>query len=247
MRETWRIWDRDDSVEQRTYDRVMGKLPEMECSKQLVSLVREVYQPGMKVLDVGCAAGHYYNSLKPLDSEISYTGVDATRAYIEFAKNHFEKEENVRFDVQDVFNIDDSYSNEYDIVYCCNVLLHLPSISVPVRNIINSAKKYCFIRTLVSNHTHLSQYLYSDTFDTNGDPDNFVYENTYSFAYVKDLVEKEGCSAEFITDEFNPEAINKEFESHGDLQDAVTKSLDGLQIAGSKVFEWKWIKVTKEQ
>ena len=72
MSDSWRIWDRDDSVEQRTYERVMGKLPEMECAKQLTSLVEGVYQKPMKVLDVGCAGGHYYNSLEKLDDSILY-------------------------------------------------------------------------------------------------------------------------------------------------------------------------------
>jgi hypothetical protein len=53
-KETWKIWDKDDSVEQRTYKRVTGELPEMECTKQLVNLVSDEYLPGMSVLDVGC-------------------------------------------------------------------------------------------------------------------------------------------------------------------------------------------------
>ena len=32
---SWKIWDKDDSVEQRTYKRVKNELPEMECAKQL--------------------------------------------------------------------------------------------------------------------------------------------------------------------------------------------------------------------
>ena len=104
MSDSWRIWDRDDSVEQRTYERVIGKLPEMECAKQLASIVSEVYQPKMKVLDVGCAGGHYYNSLKKIDNQILYTGFDSTKAYIDFAKNHF-NEDNVNFERQDIFSI----------------------------------------------------------------------------------------------------------------------------------------------
>ena len=35
----WKIWDRDDSVEQRTYKRVKNELPEMECAKQLAKIM----------------------------------------------------------------------------------------------------------------------------------------------------------------------------------------------------------------
>ena len=103
--DTWRIWNKDHSVEQRTYKRVTGELPEMECTKQLVELAKGVYKPGMKVLDVGCAAGHYYNGLKRIDDKISYYGVDATKAYIEFAKEHFHNNPNTTFEVADIFNL----------------------------------------------------------------------------------------------------------------------------------------------
>ena len=49
----WKIWDRDDSVEMRSYKRTTGELPEMESTKQLVQLISDVYQHGMSVLDVG--------------------------------------------------------------------------------------------------------------------------------------------------------------------------------------------------
>ena len=239
----WRIWDRNDAVEQRTYERVTGKLPEMECAKQLTSLVREIYQSSMRILDVGCAAGHYYNSLKNIDSQILYTGFDSTKAYIDFAKNHFD-EENVNFEIQDVFNIDSHHRDAFDVVFCCNVLLHLPSIINPIENLLSSTKKYCLIRTLVSDKTHLSKYLYSDSFDSDGRPDNFVYENTYSFKYIEDLIMNHGnYTIEFIDDKFDSSAINQEFMNYDSIQDAVTKSVNGVQIAGSKVFEWKWIKV----
>ena len=64
----WKIWDRDDSVEQRTYKRVKNELPEMECAKQLAKIMSKIYAPEMKVLDMGCAAGHYYNTLNKIDS-----------------------------------------------------------------------------------------------------------------------------------------------------------------------------------
>ena len=50
---------------------------------------------------------------------------------------------------------------------------------------------------------------------------------------------------EFIDDKSQYNNINKEFQKYKNKQDAVTKALkNGQQIAGSKVFEWKWIKIT---
>ena len=38
----------------------------MECTKQLVEIVSTFYKEGDQILDVGCAAGHYYNGLGEL-------------------------------------------------------------------------------------------------------------------------------------------------------------------------------------
>jgi SAM-dependent methyltransferase len=242
----WKIWDRDDSVEQRTYKRVTGELPEMECTKQLVDLVGQVYMPGMKVLDVGCAAGHYYNGLKRIDSAIQYYGVDATAAYIDFARKYFAGNGNTTFDVADIFKLPDDFTGKFDIVYCCNVLLHLPSFQVPLRNLINASSKHCIVRTLLSEKTHLSRLLYTDTFDENGEPTDFVFQNTYSYAMAdKTIRAVADVTVEFIDDKFDAQAINAEYEGYRSVQSAVTRVQNDAQIAGSKVFEWKWLKITK--
>lgn len=246
MSDNWRVCDKDHLVEQRSYKRVTGDLPEMECTKQLVELLKDIYEPGMSVLDVGCAAGHYYNGLKRLDSEINYCGIDATRSYIDFATEHFRNNLNASFFEQDIYCLPESYAYAYDIVYCCNVLLHLPSLSLPLKNLINSSKKFCFIRTLISHKTHLSKLLYSDVFDNNGEPVDFVYQNTYSFDVIKKTVGEVGdYRVEFIDDIFNSDKINDEFNEYSSIQSAVTQVNAGLQIAGSKVFEWKWVKISK--
>ena len=244
--DTWRIWNRDHSVEQRTYKRATGELPEMECTKQLVELISDIYSPGMTVLDVGCAAGHYYNGLRRIDSAIQYRGIDATSAYIEFARRHFKDSPYATFEIGDIFELPLEYDQAFEIVFCCNVLLHLPSVRVPLRNLIKASKKYCIVRTLLSEKTHLSRLLYSDTFDDGGNPTDFVYQNTYSYDLIRKTIAAIGnYKVDFIDDRFEPRAINAEYVSHSDLQSAVTRAQDNVQIAGSKVFEWKWILVSK--
>lgn len=246
MTDTWRIWNKDPSVEQRTYKRVTGELPEMECTKQLVELVKDVYAPGMTVLDVGCAAGHYYNGLKRIDDGILYRGVDATKPYIEFAQKHFQGNPNTSFEVADIFSLPEKFFQKFDIVFCCNVLLHLPTFQVPLKNLIAASKKYCIVRTLIGDRTHLSKLLYSDTFDESGEPTDFVFQNTYSYDLVKSTIQAIGSyKVEFIDDIFDERHINEEHKNYSALQSAVTRVQNDVQVAGSKVFEWKWLKVTK--
>ena len=123
----WEIWQKNNSIE-RSIKRIQNKLPEMEASKQLSSIVKKIYKKNYSVLDFGCAAGHYYNSLKRIEKEINYTGFDVTKDYISYAKKHFKKERNTRFDVQSLFSMSQKYKNKFDIVFCANVLHHLRHI-----------------------------------------------------------------------------------------------------------------------
>jgi SAM-dependent methyltransferase len=246
MDDRWRVWDRDDSVELRTYQRATGQLPEMESTKQLVRLISAVYRPGMSILDVGCAAGHYYLGLRRIDEAIRYHGVDATQKYIAFATNHFAGNPNVSFSQADVFSLPADYVDRFDVVFCCNVLLHLPSIRGPIHNLLRASRKYVFIRTLVADKTHVSKLLYSDDFDDAGDPTNFVHQNTYSRDLIRSYIGEAGdFVVEFIADEFDAAQIQNEHREFSGTQSAVTRVSEGAQIAGSKVFEWEWIKITR--
>ena len=90
----------------------------------------------MKILDIGCAAGHYYNSLKKVDTNILYFGIDATKAYIQFAKNCFRKNKSTNFFWGDIYKLPRQFNNKFDISFCCNVFLHLPTLEKPLKNFI---------------------------------------------------------------------------------------------------------------
>ena len=76
MKKNWKIWNNNHKVEERTYARTLKKLPEMESAKQLQKIIKKDYRKKMKVLDVGCAAGHYFHNLYKIDKNIDYTGID---------------------------------------------------------------------------------------------------------------------------------------------------------------------------
>ena len=123
--------------------------------------------------------------------------------------------------------------------------MHLPNIEIPLKKLINTSKKHCFVRTLISENTHLSQYLYSDSYK-NGKPQDFVYQNTYSYKYIKKIIRSLGnYKIKFIKDNYDEKAINKEYKRYSKKQYAVTKVSNGVQLAGSKVFNWKWIQISK--
>ena len=104
------------------------------------------------------------------------------------------------------------------------------------------------VRTLLSEKTHLSQYLYSDEFDNKGNPINFLFQNTYSFDYVESIIKTHDSKIKlkFIQDEFDAELVQKESNEWRNKQGFATTSVfKNLQIAGDKVFRWGWFVCTK--
>jgi SAM-dependent methyltransferase len=239
----WRIWSKNDLVEERTYLRANGELPEMQSAIQLRNILGKI-EPETSVLDVGCASGHYLRSIRQLSRDCSYTGVDATAKYIESAQEIFCEDKLAKFEVQDIYELNKSA----DIVFCCNVLLHLPSIKVPLTNLLNSFEERLVIRTLISEKTHLSQFLYSDVFDENDNPTDFLFQNTYSFEYLHNLVSQVDSSinVDFIEDVYDIEALQGEGDSWRKRQGFATTTIENnLQIAGDKVFRWHWMVCTR--
>ena len=182
---------------------------------------------------------------------LKYFGFDATKYYIKHAKKYFKKNKNTYFEEQDLYSLSKKHYGKYDITYNCNVLLHLPTIETPLSNLIKSTKKYCIIRTLISKNTHLSQALFTDRMDKNGNPKHFCYHNTYSYDKIIKTVNKLGkFKIKFIKDTFNETKINKDFLSYKNEdgyknRDGLTRSHKNVQICGSKVYEWEWVKITR--
>ena len=235
----WRIWSRNDLVEERTYFRAKNELPEMESAKQLRSIIKSI-DAKETVLDVGCASGHYLRSIRYLSEKCKYTGVDATEKYINSAKEVFKDDKNSNFILQDIYEL----NQKADIVFCCNVLLHLPRIDKPLENLLNAANKKLVIRTLISETTHFSKHLYTDDFDNFGNPTNFLFQNTYSFKYIEKLLNryKPECDFKFVQDSFNSGKLDEEGKQWTERQGpATTRVVNNLQIAGNKVFNWAWL------
>jgi len=241
----WQLWENNPELESRyNIERVKGNLSEMESTKQLVELISDVYKPGMNVLDVGCNVGHYLVGIRKKFPELDYTGVDAYESYIEDAKKMFSNDHNAKFETRDIFK--PIYpENKFDIVYCCNVLLHLPDFRIPLSNLLNSTKDVCYIRTLLSDHTTIVQSPLTDVYDNEGKPTNYWYLNTWNKGYFDSFVRDLGWKTEYIEDKFNPQTIQEEYEkTKNDPFDTSTKILNNKQVVHNIIFNWVWVKIT---
>ena len=238
----WELWGkRPDEESQYNIKRAQGNLQEMESTKQLVRLVSDVYSPGMRVLDVGCNVGHYLRSLRRNYPDLDYTGVDAYEYYIQQAKSIFGNDSYARFEVRNIFR-PLFPQNPFDIVFCCNVLQHLPDFRLPISNLLSSTKKVCFIRTLLADYTSIVKIVKIQQFDDEGNPLDYLYRNTWHVEYFVDFIKKLGWNVELIPDEFDTSAIQNEYRSLKTIHD--TRIVDGKQVADNIVHNWVWTKIT---
>ncbi|MBI4060204.1 MAG: class I SAM-dependent methyltransferase [Elusimicrobia bacterium] len=241
MTEAWQIWADKPEKEGTLANRAKNKLPQMESTKQLVKLLRPLYKPGMRILDVGCNAGHYLRGILELDAKASYTGVDAYPYYINQAKEIYKDLPNASFEVKDVFN-PLFPKKPFDITYCCNVLLHLPDFRRPLRNILESTAKVSLVRTLIGERATIVKLVEGEEFDEKGEPKKFTYQNTYTKAMIARCAASLGWDAEFIDDEFDAKVLASE---HGKLKSGGgTRVIDGRQIDGNILFNWAFIRFT---
>ncbi len=239
--ERWEEWARRESTEHTLEKRAKGELPQMESTKQLTKLVKEVYRPGMRVLDVGCNVGHYLVGLREISSELEYKGVDAYAHYIEKAKKIFSQDSHSSFEVKSIF--DPLFPQApFDIVFSCNVLLHLPDFRTPLRNLIQSTKKVLLIRTLIGQHTTIVRRASVESLNDDGHPTSFAFQNTWSEELFRNEVEKNDARVEFLEDEFDPTVIKNEYTEV--KRNAGTRLVGDVQADANIIFLQRWARIT---
>lgn len=124
--------------------RAKGELPPMQCTRHLLKLIKKIYHPGIKILDVGCTTGHYYRVLKHM-SQIDYTGIDSNSKAIEKARYIWGKQ--ASFYTQDARDIL-FQDNAFDVVICYNLLSHILEHEDVLKQLWRVSSKHIFIRAL---------------------------------------------------------------------------------------------------
>ena len=80
------------------YNRAVGKSPEMEVSKAMAKIVKKYIKKDENVLDVGCATGHFYRSLKrEIKKNFYYTGCDPYKIFLDLANKAWKNDQKVSF------------------------------------------------------------------------------------------------------------------------------------------------------
>ena len=244
-----RIWDDEPWYGDTLFRRVTGNLPEMESSKALAGIVKDIIQPGDRILDIGCGAGHYLRSLlNVIGVPFFYTGVDVTPQYISLARQAWAGHANVNFEVADVFSLP------------CNVFLHLPSIKIPLREVVRVVRRRAILRTLIGDRSFRIQEVYSpvthpksfqgwpddDEFSENGEPRSFHFFNIYSQSYLEKLLSgmPDVKRHRIYPDRaFDPDRISAELSL--DSPPDATRMIGDWQVNGYILQPWHFIEIDK--
>lgn len=251
----WKIWEKFPGYGEMLYERATGKLGEMESSKALCKIIKPFCGPKMKILDVGCGTGHYLRSFKlRVDKSINYTGLDSTEYYIKLAKKAFGNDG--KFFVGDIFDLPFK-NNAFDIVVCNNVILHLPPPPTKaISELIRVAKKHVVIRTIFGERNYIIKEVRSskegiknsstktgDLIDKNGEPSLFNFFNMYTARYLKDVIAKIDKNIKIAIKDDNEWAV---FDNRRVGGATATKVIDGKQVSGNLLLDWKFIILTKK-
>jgi len=91
-----------------------------------------------KILDAGCGTGCFYKYLSEKFGD--YTGIDSSPAMINRAK---ELSPEGKFQLDDLYNLSFK-DNTFDYVFCHAILVHLPEIATPIKEMYRVAKGRVF-------------------------------------------------------------------------------------------------------
>lgn len=181
----WRVWDRRTDYGELLRRRATGELPEMESAIAAAERAGSLLRKGDHVMDVGAGAGHYLRSLRArAPMPFTYTGVDATVGYVLLARNAWRGTESARFVAGDIYQLPFA-DRSADLVMCCNVLLHLPSLAQPFRELVRVARRHVLVRTLVGDRGFRIKEIEGDEISEEGEPGAFNWYNIYPRSYVE--------------------------------------------------------------
>ena len=222
---------------------------EIEFNLELVTTAPSVvYRINLKdnnILDIGCASGHFYRSLKKrIKKKFYYTGVDPYKIFIDKAKSAWKNENNVKFKIGNIYNLPFK-KNSFEISFCSNVFIHLNNVIKPLKEIIRVTKKTVVIRTVLFDVSYKIQCVYNnkwwkdtdvkpeDEFDKNGNPKAFSYFNILSFDYLIRNIKKihPKAKVKIVKDNyFDKKKISRSIKS--EKRPLATKIIGNDQVSG---------------
>lgn len=187
--ESFELTQRED-VQEWIYDPT--KIQKIQPNlKDLSRLLKTLPKP-VKIADVGCYGGYLYDYLNKFvfnsPDEFSYTGIDVQEKAVEAASIVHANKSNAEFKVGDVYKLSEQFnSEEFDVVVCSRVIIHIPYYKDAIKNIFDVTKHFSLCILEVSNEP-LLQKIHRRVLDTGVELDYFFRK--YSEKELSGLAEE---------------------------------------------------------
>jgi len=190
------IWDHSKYFVELCVARASGEAPEMDAVRQAVDLLAPWLEPGMTVLDVGCAAGHLQRPLAALGVE--YHGIDLCDRAIEIGRIYGE-ERGVPARSLRALPLENLPSDErHDVVVSLSTLPYFAAFELPLEAMARAADRWLVVRASFGE-TPETRYV-PDVLLENGFQSLRGYLNVYGRVDVQAFLEGEGFRVEWIED-----------------------------------------------
>jgi SAM-dependent methyltransferase len=194
--------------------RSTGEAPEQDSVLQVRELLEERLPRGRSVLDVGCAAGHAWRSLRDLG--LDYFGIDPYTRAIEIGRLILGAQGLPTESLRDIRLEDLPAAERYDAVISLSTLLYFPMFHEPLALMARAAKKWLIVRSSFGDNTSI-RYL-PDILLEPGYERLHAYFNIYSRNEVQRFLEDHGFSVAWHPDRRQTEKFNGKPESVGGIE-----------------------------
>lgn len=188
--ERYSVWEHSASLRELYARRARGEEPEMTCAAQAAELLLPLLQPGDRVLDVGCGAGHFRHSLVRRGASVRYFGIDASRTFIDIGRKALAAQ-GEDASVLQVMRIEDMDADVEHIV-CLNVLTNLDNFHRPLERMLRAARRTVILRESIADEAEV-RYVRDEFLDDGADV--WVHVNTYSRADFLGFIRAHGFTA----------------------------------------------------
>jgi SAM-dependent methyltransferase len=194
--------------------RSTGQAPEQDSAAQVKELLGQRLQPGCSVLDVGCAGGHTWCSLRELG--LDYFGIDPYTRAIEIGRLILGGQGLPTERLRDIRLEDLPGDERYDAVICLSTLLYFPMFHEPLALMSRAAKKWLIVRSSFDDETairYLPDILLEPRYER-----LHAYFNIYSRDEVRRFLEARGFSVAWHRDRRQTDKFEGAPESVGGIE-----------------------------
>ena len=244
--------------------RAAGELPDMGCALRIGEIIKELvarhYVDGTidRLLDVGCATGHYYRTFSGMGVDIAeYVGLEIDEDMVSAAADVWKREMvqgRVRFVHDDIES--PTALDAADVLVCANSFMYYNSAKRVLAKFLRSAKhivirsyfaesNYRIIRAQSAQNNDRVEVDELDLFSESGDILVGDFWNIYSFSYIERLVRSLNSAAhvEWLKDENKIESMNIESEL-GVAKRGGTQVIGGYEISYPLLQPWEILVIT---